>query len=155
MLIATTQEKRKQGVLVTLFFIFLNKELIQLFSKKQATIEMSVFGADFVAMKIITYTILRIRYNLRMMRVTISGPSYIYGDNMSVIHNTQPHESTLKKKSNFICYHANCESVAMGESLNGNVFTNQNFTDFFTKVLYGGKRMFRVSNFLYDVYDDL
>jgi hypothetical protein len=36
-------------------------------------------------------------YKLWMMGVQINGPSYIYGDNMSVIHNTQWPESTLKK----------------------------------------------------------
>ena len=43
---------------------------------------------------------------------------------MSVIHNTQRPESTLKKKSNSICYHAICESVAIGDSLTVNVGTN-------------------------------
>ena len=55
-----------------------------------------------------------LRYNLRMMGVRISGPTYIYGDNMSVIRNTQRPESTLRKKSNSICYHALRELVAMG-----------------------------------------
>jgi len=39
------------------------------------------------------------------MGIAISGPNDIYGDNMSVIHNTQRPESMLKKKSNAICYH--------------------------------------------------
>ena len=30
-----------------------------------------------------------LRYKLRMMGVRISGPTFFYGDNMSVIHNTQ------------------------------------------------------------------
>ena len=47
------------------------------------------------------------------------GPSYIYGDNMSVIQNTQLPESVLKKKANAICYHAIREAVAMGECLLG------------------------------------
>ena len=64
-----------------------------------------------------------ITYKLRMIGVTISGPSYIYGDNMSVIHNTQRSESTLKYKSNYIFYLAVCESVGMGESLTGHVET--------------------------------
>jgi hypothetical protein len=55
------------------------------------------------------------------MGVTIYGPTYVYGDNMSVVHNTQSPESVLKKKSNAICYHAVQESVAMGESLIGHV----------------------------------
>ena len=61
-------------------------------------------------------TLWEIRYMLRMMGVPISFPSYIYGESMSVIHNNQSHESTLKKKSNSICYHAVRKSVAMGES---------------------------------------
>ena len=81
--------------------------LIAAVSKKQPTIETSVFGAEFVAMKHGMETLCGIRYKLHMMGVPISGPSYIYGDNMSVIHNTQRPESVLKKKSNQICYHAN------------------------------------------------
>ena len=72
-----------------------------------------VFGAEFVAMKIVMETLRGIRYKLRMMGVTISGPSYVYGDNMLVIHNNQRPDSTLKKKINSIFYHAVCESVAM------------------------------------------
>jgi hypothetical protein len=60
-------------------------------------------------------------YRLKMMGVTLSGPTYVYGDNMSVVHNTQRHESVLKKKSNSICYHAVSASAAMGESLIGHV----------------------------------
>ena len=93
----------------------MNTALIQWFSNKQGTIEMSVFWAEFATMKIVMETLRGIRCKLRMMGVLISGPSYIYGDNMSVIHNTQRPESNLKKKSNCICYHAVRESIAMGE----------------------------------------
>jgi hypothetical protein len=88
------------------YFIFLNSALISWLSKKQATIETSVFGAEFVALKTGIETLRGLRYKLRMVGVPISGPTYVYGDNMSVIHNTQRPESTLKKKSNSICYHA-------------------------------------------------
>ena len=54
---------------------------------------------------------------LRMMGLPISGPFYIYGDNMSVIHNSSRPGSVLRKKSNSICFHAAHESVATGESL--------------------------------------
>jgi hypothetical protein len=52
-------------------------------SKKQATVESSVFGAEFVAMKVGMETCRGLRYKLRMMGVPISGPTYIYGDNTS------------------------------------------------------------------------
>ena len=77
---------------------------------------MFVFRADFLSMKIVMEILQGIRYKLRMMVVPISGPSYIYGDKMSFIYNNQRPESTLKKKSNYICYHAVCEFFAMGES---------------------------------------
>ena len=85
------------------FFVFVNSALIRWCSKKQPTIETSVFAAEFVAMKHGIEAVRGIRYKLRMMGVKISGPTYVYGDNMSVIHNTQRPESTLKKKSNSIC----------------------------------------------------
>ena len=132
----------------------MNTALINWLSKKQATIETSVFGAEFVAMKHGMETLRGIRYKLRMMGVPISGPSFIYGDNMSVIHNTQRPESTLKKKSNSICYHAIRESVAMNESLTGHCPTDDNPADLNTKVLYGRKRRKFVSMLLYDIYDD-
>ena len=56
-------------------------------SKKQPTIETSVFGAKFVAMKHDMDTLQDLRYKLRMMGVPLLGLSYIYEDNMSVIHN--------------------------------------------------------------------
>jgi hypothetical protein len=71
------------------FLIYLNMAPIMWHSKKQATFETSVFGAEFVAMKQAMEALQGLRYKLRMMGVSVSGPSYIYGDNMSVIHNTQ------------------------------------------------------------------
>ena len=130
------------------FFIFLNTSLIKYFSKKQATIETSIFGAEFVSMKIVTETLRGIRYKLRIMGVPIYGPSFIYGVNMLVINNNQRPEFTLKKKSNSIFYHAVCESIAMGDSLTGNVGTNKNCADLATNVLYVGKCRFHVSNLL-------
>ena len=66
-----------------------------------------MFEAEVVDMEIFMETLGEIKYNPMMLGVPISGPSYIYGYSMSVIHNTQRPESTLKKKkSNYICYHA-------------------------------------------------
>jgi hypothetical protein len=137
------------------FLVFLNNAPIIWFSKRQPTIESSVFGAEFVAMKNGMESVRGLRYKLRMMGVPLTGPSYFYGDNMSVIHNTQRPESTLKKKSNSICYHAVREAVAMGECVTAHVPTAQNPADLCTKVLPGGqKRDYLVSLLLYDICDD-
>ena len=70
------------------YIIYINGALIIWFTKQQATIESSVFDAEFVALKQGMEALRGLRYKLRMMGVEISGPSYIYGDNMPVIHNT-------------------------------------------------------------------
>ena len=56
---------------------------------------------------------------------------------MSVVTNTSKPESTLKKKSNSICYHAVRETVAMGKALVAHIPTKKILADLFTKVLYG------------------
>jgi hypothetical protein len=40
---------------------------------------------------------------VRMRGVALGSPTFVYGDNMSVVHNTQRPESVLNKKSNSIC----------------------------------------------------
>jgi len=119
------------------YFILLNQGLVLWFSKKQPTIETSVFGAEFVAMKLGMEAVRGLRYKLRMMGVPLNTPAYVYADNMSVVHNTTKPESTLKKKSNAICYHAVREAVAMGEITVGHISTTDNVADLATKVLYG------------------
>ena len=135
------------------FMIFMNMALINFVSKKQATVEGAVFGSEFVAMKHGIETLRGVRYKLRMMGVKVDGSTYIYGDNMSVIHNTFKPESVLKKKSNSICYHFVREAVAMRECLTSHIPTASNVADLLTKVLSGQKRRDLVAALLADIYD--
>ena len=57
------------------YLIFLNTALINWLSKKQAIIEGSVFGAEFVSIKTGVEALRGIRYNLRMMGVPLTGPT--------------------------------------------------------------------------------
>jgi hypothetical protein len=82
------------------FVIYLNIAPLVWLSKHQPTVESTVFGAEFVAMKNVIETFHVIHYKFRMMVSTVGGPIFVYGDNMSVVHNTQRTESVLKKKSN-------------------------------------------------------
>ncbi len=135
------------------FVIFLQSAMIDWLSKRQSTVESSVFGAEFCAMKHGIENLRGIRYKLRMMGVPINGPSYIYGDNMSVVTNSSRPESTLKKKSNSVCYHAVREAVAMGECLVAHIPTKKNLADLFTKILGGIQRKDLVSKLLWYIYD--
>ena len=114
--------------------------MINWHTKKQATVEGAVFGADFVAMKQCVEALRGIRFKLRMMGVKIDGPTYLYGDNMSFILNTSKPESVLKNKYNSICYHFVREAVSMRECLTTHVPTARNCSDLLTEVLFGKKR---------------
>jgi hypothetical protein len=136
------------------FVIYLNMAPIVWFSKRQPTVESRVFGAEFVAMKNDIEACHRLRYKLRMMGMALSGPTFVYGDNMSVVHNTQRPESVLKKKSNSILYHAVRESDVMGESIIGHVPSVDNPADIFTKFVPGGqKRNHLIRLLLHDLCD--
>ena len=90
------------------------------------------------------------------MGVPISGLSLIYGENMSVIHNTQNPDSTLKKKLNSICYHAIIESVEIKESLTGHVPSVDNPAETCAKVVPGGeKRKHLIGKVLHKLYNQL
>jgi hypothetical protein len=136
------------------YVIYLNMAPIVWFSKRQPTVESSVFGAEFVAMKNDIETCGGLHYKLRMIGVTLSGPTFVYGDNMSVVHNTQRPESVLKKKSNSLCYHMVRESAVMGESIIGHVPSVDNPADICTKVVAGGqKRNHLICLLLHDLCD--
>ena len=109
--------------------ICMNMSLINWYSMKQSAIETSVFSAKFVAMKGGVKTWLAIRYKLRMTGIPKSWASYIYGDNMLVVHNTSKQESTLQKKCNAIAYYVIHKSVAMGEALTGHIRSKENPAD--------------------------
>ena len=86
------------------------------------------------------------------MVIPISSPSYIYGDNMLVVYNTSRQESVIGRKENEGCYHAVCESVAVGESLVGHIPSKENVTDLMMNVLYGQSRRYFVSNILHCIH---
>ena len=77
------------------FCIFINMACVMWHTKCQATVESAVFGAEFIVMKQAMEASRGLRYKLCMMGIPIIGQTYTYGDNMSMIHNTQHPESTL------------------------------------------------------------
>jgi len=89
-----------------------------------------------------------------MMGIPCEGPSFIYGDNQSVLSNTTIPESTLKKKSQSIAYHFVREGVAWGEWRTTYANTHDNESDLLTKVLpFGKKRRGFVRNLLHHIYE--
>jgi hypothetical protein len=93
---AGDQFKRRSS---TGFLIYLKMAPSVWFSKRQTTVESSVFGAEFVVMKNGIKTCHGLHFKLRIIGVTLSSPTFVYGENMSVVQNNQRPESVLKKKS--------------------------------------------------------
>jgi hypothetical protein len=85
--------------------IFVNQAPIVWFSKRQNTVETSIFGSEFVALKIAIDQVEGLRYKLRMMGVPLTRPTSLFCDNKSAVQKSSVPESVLKKKHNAIAYH--------------------------------------------------
>jgi hypothetical protein len=129
--------------------IFINNAPVLGYSKRQATVETSTFGAEFCAMRIATEMVEGLRYKLRMFGIPIDGPANTYCDNEAVYKNTVMPESVLKKKHHSIAYHRCREAVAAGTIRVAKQGTTKNLADLFTKVLTSARRRFLLERFTY------
>ena len=122
------------------YIVYFNSAPIYWHSKKQNSIETSTFGSEFTAMKQCTEYLRGLRYKLQMMGIPVEGPSYVYGDNQSVLKNTSIPDSVLRKKANSIAYNFVCEGAAMGEWKTAYINTHENIADMLTKPLSSGEK---------------
>ena len=135
------------------FLVYINSALIYWLSKKQTSVESSSFGSEFCAMKQCCEYLRGLRYKLRMMGIPVLGPSYISGDNQSVLANTSVPESQLKKKAQSIAYHFVREGVARDEWRTAYISTHLNEADLLTKLLpFGEKRRNFVRRLIHHIY---
>ena len=130
------------------YIIFLNSAPIYWFSKKQTCVETSSFGSEFIAMKQCCEYIRGLRYKLRMMGIPVEMPTYIFGDNQSVLSNTTIPHSKLNKKSSSIAFHFVREGVARDEWRTTYINTDDNPSDMCTKSLPGGQKRTRFTSYL-------
>lgn len=125
------------------FVVFLNSAPIYWSSKKQGSCETSTYGSELVAMKQAAEYTRGLRYKLRMMGIHVDEPSYIFGDNQSVLANSTKPESMIKKKSNSIAYHYVREGVARDEWRTTYILTHDNVADLMTKPLPSGEKRWK------------
>ena len=130
------------------YIVFLNSAPIYWFSKRQTCVETSSFGSEFIAMKQCCEYIRGLRYKLRMMGIPVDLPTYIFGDNQSVLANTTNPHSTLKKKSSSIAYHFVREGTAKDEWRTTYLNTHFNPADMLTKSLPGGEKRSRFISYV-------
>ena len=122
------------------YVYFINSTPIGVYSKKPGSVEGVTFRSEFMAMKTTVEANRALRYKLQMMGVLIDGPTYLYGDNLSVLHNMRTPESMLKKRSNSIAYHFIRECVAMGELLMGYIWIKDNLAGLMAKAIAVGEK---------------
>jgi len=89
-----------------------NQTPVEWFSKRQSTVETSTYGSEFIAARLATDQTVDLRYSLRMMGIPITGPTYMFCDNQSVVTSGSVPQSTLSKRHNALAYHRVREAVA-------------------------------------------
>jgi hypothetical protein len=115
-------------------------------------VESSTFGSEFVALRTAVELIIGLRYKLHMFGVPISGPTSVFCDNQSVVHNSTAPESTLNKKQNTICYHCVREAAAAKIICVAKEDTETNLADILTKPLVHQKRKNLLQHIMYGLY---
>ena len=136
------------------FLVYLNSSPIYWLSKKQKGVKTSSFGSEFTAMRLCTEYVCGLRYKLRMLGIPCDYPTFVYGDNQSVLANTSVPDSTLKKKCQSIAYHFVREGCAKDEWRTAYVNTHLNPADLLTKTLPSGeKRSSFVNMICHHVHD--
>ena len=89
-----------------------------------------------------------------MIGIAVDIPSFVFGDNQSVLSNTSLPHSKLKKKSSSIAYHFVREGATKNELKKTYLSTNLNPSDMLTKSLPGGDKRAQFTRFaLHYVYD--
>ena len=96
---------RVTGKSITGLIAFVGRTPISRSSKRQGAVQTTTFGAEFVALKKAVEEAITMRYYIRSMRVKVSLPTTIYGDNLSAITNTIEPGSPLNKKYLALSYH--------------------------------------------------
>ena len=90
---------------VTGILHFLNKTPIEWFTKKQGSVQTATFGSEFVAARTATEQIIELRYVLRYLGVPIKGPTFLFGDNQSVVGSSSIPHGRLHKRHVILSYH--------------------------------------------------
>ena len=91
-------------------------------------------------------------YKLREMGIPVEGPTFIYGDNKSVLSNATVPDSVLQKKANSIAYHFVREGTSCDEWRIAYINTHENIADLLTKPLGGEKRKYFIRQILHHLY---
>ena len=131
---ANLQHCKVTGKSATGILHFLNQTPIDWFSKHQGTVDTSTYGSEFVAARIATEHIIDLRITLQSMGVPLDGPSWLLGDNESVVTSSTIPQSVMSKRHNALSFHRVRAAIATGMMI-CHVSGKENPADVMTKFL--------------------
>ena len=100
------------GKAVTGILHFFNKTVIDWFTKLQSTVETATFGSEYIAARTCTEQVMDLRLTLRYLGVPVEGPSYMFGDNETVVNTAATPHGKLHKRHNALAYHKTRFAIA-------------------------------------------
>ena len=100
------------GRSVTGIIHLLNQTIVHYLSKKQSIVETATYGSEYMAARIATEQIMDIRNTLRYLGVNLIGPTYMFGDNKTVVDSSSKPKSKLHKRHVLLSYHRVREAIA-------------------------------------------
>ena len=112
---------------------FINQTPVEWFSKKQATCETATYGSEFVAARTCVEQIIDLRITLRYLGVPIIGPSYMFGDNESVVNSSMLFCAKLHKRHTALSFRRVQESIAANICRFYHIKGTANLADVFSK----------------------
>ena len=123
------------GKSVTGIVHMVNGTPVDFYSKLQSTVETATYSSEFVAARTATEQIMDTRIVLMSMGVPLDGPTWMMGDNASVITSGSIPSSLLKKRHNALSYHRVRAAIASGIIIFRKVKGTENPSDICTKFL--------------------
>ena len=114
---------------------YMNQTPVDWYCKRQDQVETATYGSEFMAARQATEQIMDLRYTLRMFGVPLDGPSWLFGDNKSVVTSSTIPHSVLSKRWNALSYHRVREAVASGVLRFHHISGLENPADILTKAL--------------------
>ena len=112
--------------------IYINRALIIWYSKRQNTVEASLFRSEIICGSIVCEKVEALTNKLWMFGMRVEGLTNMYVYNGSVVKSSTMTESILKKRHLSILYHAVRKAVADGKVRIGWVPTGRNLADLLT-----------------------
>ena len=76
--------------------------------------ETATFGSEFMAARTTVEQIMAIRTTLRYLGVPIIGPTYLHGDNKSVVDSCNVPRARIHKRHVILLFHRVREAIAAG-----------------------------------------